>query len=131
MNDNFIKITAIIVIISIVVLSIRKYLPEYSFLLIVATVCSGTLFLLNNLFPQIENLRNLFEKSGNANIYFKISLKALGIAYIADFAANVCRDFGLVSFAQTVDFAGKITIFILSIPLITVIMQVVSEFIGL
>lgn len=131
MNDIFLKITALIVIVSLVAVMLRAYLPEYSFLIVLATVCSGVLFLMNSVFPQIENLYNLFEKSGNTNIYFKIALKTLGIAYITDFAENVCRDFGLSSLAQTVDFAGKVTIFVLSVPLITVIIQTVTKFIGL
>ena len=43
-------------------------------------------------------------------------VKALGIAYISEFAADTCRDFGQSALAAKAEFAGKCAIFILCVP---------------
>lgn len=131
MIGEFIRLTAIILVMSVLVVLLHSRLAEYSFLLVLAVVCSAILLVINTIFPQIQTLKSLFEKSGNAGIYFGVALKALGISYITDFAGGVCRDFGLNSFAQVADIAGKGAVFILSVPLICAVLQTALKFIGL
>ena len=118
MSVDFIRLTALIIILAVMAVLLRTRLPEYSFLLVLAAVSTVLLFVLGYIFPHIEKLRSLFEKSGNTSVYFGVALKALGIAYITDFAVNTCRDFGLNSLAQIAQITGKGAVFILSIPLI-------------
>lgn len=131
MIGDFIKVAAIVIILSVVVVLLRTRLPEYSLLLSIAVVCVALLFVISDIFPQIEKMRDLFEKSGNTSLYFGVALKALGIAYISDFSANVCRDFGMTALAQITDIAGKGAIFVLSIPLISAVLQAALKFVGL
>lgn len=131
MIGDFIKVAAIVITLSVVVVLLRARLPEYSLLLSIAVVCVVFLFVLSNIFPQIEKMRDLFEKSGNTSLYFGVALKSLGIAYISDFAGSVCRDFGMSALAQLTDIAGKGAIFVLSIPLISAVLQAALKFVGL
>lgn len=131
MSADFLRLTALIVIVSVMAVLIKARLPEYSFLLVLAAICVSLLFVFTYIFPHIEKLRGLFEKSGNTSLYFGIALKALGIAYITDFAVNTCRDFGLNALAQIADIAGKGAVFILSIPLICAVLETALKFVGL
>lgn len=131
MSSDFVKITAVIIVVSLLAVLLRKHLAEYSFLLVLATVCTVLVFLLGNIFPQIQKLRDLFNQSNNANVYFVTALKALGISYITDFASNICRDYGLNALAQTADMAGKSAVFVLSIPLVCSVMECVLKFVRL
>ena len=131
MSVDFIRLTALIIILAVMAVLLRTRLPEYSFLLVLAAVSTVLLFVLGYIFPHIEKLRSLFEKSGNTSVYFGVALKALGIAYITDFAVNICRDFGLNSLAQIAQITGKGAVFILSIPLICAVLESALKFIGL
>lgn len=131
MSVDFIRLTALIIIVAVMAVLLRTRLPEYSFLLVLAAVSTVLLFVLGYIFPHIEKLRSLFEKSGNTSVYFGVALKALGIAYITDFAVNTCRDFGLNSLAQIAQITGKGAVFILSIPLICAVLESALKFIGL
>lgn len=131
MSVDFIRLTALIIILAVMAVLLRTRLPEYSFLLVLAAVSTVLLFVLGYIFPHIEKLRSLFEKSGNTSVYFGVALKALGIAYITDFAVNTCRDFGLNSLAQIAQITGKGAVFILSIPLICAVLESALKFIGL
>ena len=60
MIGDFIKIVAVIIIASVLVVLLKNRLAEYSFLLIVATVWTAILLVGGYIFPQIQRLQNLF-----------------------------------------------------------------------
>ncbi len=131
MSGELIKSIAIIIIAAIFVTVIRNRLQEQGFLLVIATVCVALITVIGNLFNAISKLQDLFNQSGNAGVYFVTALKALGVSYITTFTADACRDFGLTSLAQTAEIAGKITIFALSLPLVTAVLEMALKFVGL
>lgn len=129
MNDTVLKLLAVILIASALILLLRSYKAEYAFLLSLAAAVGVLLILLGAIIPEISRVRTLFEKSGNASAYFTIALKALGIAYITGFAADTCRDFGQTALAQIADIAGKCAVFVLSIPLMCAVLETALKFI--
>ena len=131
MSGELIRVTAVILVSAILVTVLRARLAEYSFLLTIAIIAAVLIAVFGNLFSAISKLRELFNQSGNASVYFVTALKALGISYIATFAADVCRDFGLSALAQTAEIAGKVTIFALSLPLMTAVLETALKFVGL
>ena len=131
MSGEIIRTSAVIIVASVLIISLRSRLGEYSFLLLIAAVCVVLLMVLGNLFSAFGKIRDLFNKSGNIAEYFTVALKALGISYITAFAADSCRDFGLSALAQTAEIVGKIAIFILSLPLVTSILESALKFVGL
>lgn len=131
MSGEVIRTCAVIIVISVLIISLRSRLGEYSFLLLIATVCIVLFTVLGNLFSAFSKVRDLFNKSGNVGEYFTVALKALGISYVTTFAADSCRDFGLSALAQTSEIVGKIAIFILSLPLVTSILESALKFVGL
>lgn len=128
MNDTLLKLLAIILIASALILLLRSYRPEYAFLLSLAAAVGVLLMLVGTVSPEISRIRSLFEKSGNTSVYFTIALKALGIAYITGFAADTCRDFGQTALAQIADIAGKCAVFTLSIPLMCAVLETALKF---
>ncbi|MBQ6718383.1 MAG: stage III sporulation protein AD [Clostridia bacterium] len=131
MSNEIVKAVAIIIIAAVLVTALRTRLSEYSFLLTLTVIAIVLIAVLGNLFGAVSKLRELFNQSGNAGVYFVTALKALGISYIATFAADTCRDFGLSALAQTAEIAGKITIFALSLPLMTTVLDAALKFVGL
>lgn len=126
-----IKITAIIVIAAVLITVLRNRLGEYSLLLALGVIAIVLVSLFDNLFYATKKLGDLFARGGNEDTYFVTALKALGISYVSTFAADICRDYGLSALAQTAEISGKITIFILSLPLVTAVLEAALGFIGL
>lgn len=131
MSSELIRVVAVVIIAAVLVTSLRTRLGEYSFVLALATIVVVLVSVLGNLFGAVSKLRDLFSQSGNVGVYFTVALKALGISYITSFAADLCRDFGLSSLAQIAEIAGKIAIFVLSLPLMTAVLQAALKFVGL
>lgn len=60
--------------------------------------------------------------------YLKILLKMIGVTYLADFTANLCRDAGYSAIAGQVEFFGKISLLTLSFPVLTALMETIDSF---
>ncbi len=131
MSNELIRAVAIIIITAVLITALRTRLGEFSFLLTLVVIVVIFIAVFKNLFSNIARLRELFTQSGNAGVYFVTALKALGISYITTFAGDLCRDFGLMSLAQTAETVGKLTIFVLSLPLMTAVLNAALKFVGL
>ena len=55
-----------------------------------------------------------------------VVVKVLGIDYITDFAAQVCRDAGENGIASKVEMAGKVLIFYVSLPVFTSLIKMLE-----
>lgn len=94
-------------------------------MLIVFVGCSIFLFLIG----QIQEIINMLERIAvNANVnlmYVETILKIIGIAYIAEFGAQITRDAGQGAIASKIELGGKILIMAMAIPILTVIIETI------
>ena len=101
----------------------QSKLPSLALLLILAA--GGLIFL--RLLPALAALLEIFsaltERTGLAVFYFNIVLKVIGIAYLAEFGAQLCRDANQSALAVKIEFAAKIAILLLATPVISAIVQ--------
>jgi stage III sporulation protein AD len=68
----------------------------------------------------------------NANvnlIYVETILKIIGIAYIAEFAAQITKDAGQGAIASKIELGGKILILAMAIPILTVMIETIIQLI--
>ena len=75
----------------------------------------------------IEFIEDFSKKADIDFTYITILLKIVGIAYIAEFGAEVCKDAGESSIASKIELAGKVTIMILSVPIISSLLEMVVK----
>lgn len=60
--------------------------------------------------------------------YFFIMLKMIGITYIADFSAGICKDAGYQTIAGQIEIFAKLTILSLGMPVLTALLETIREF---
>ncbi|MBQ7112964.1 MAG: stage III sporulation protein AD [Clostridia bacterium] len=107
-------------------LLLRTYRPELS---VQIAVAAGTLLLLltvDELKVMSAFLNDMFERTGIKTEYLKAMVKVLGIAYLAQFAADLCRDAGESAVAGKVELAGRVMILAISLPILGAILELVS-----
>lgn len=63
-----------------------------------------------------------------AGYYFQL-LKMLGVAYVAEFASNICKDAGQQSVAGMIELFAKISIVVLSIPGLVFLVETLEKFV--
>lgn len=73
-------------------------------------------------------LRKLEEEIGLQQEYITVLLKMAGIAYLSQFAVNLCRDAGQGAIAGQISFAGKISMLIISLPVLEAVIKTIGEF---
>lgn len=81
------------------------------------------LFMINKLTIIMGFLQTLANKANIDVVYLNTVFKILGIAYLASFCSEICRDAGESSIAAKVEFSGKILILVLAIPILMAVMQ--------
>lgn len=113
---NILTICALAVSAAVAALYLRQVRPEFASMV---ALCAGLLIFLAIL-PQVEAfltaLRGFVTYSGLSQEYFVPILKVTGIAYAAQFAAELCRDAGESALAGRVELAGKVSIALLAMP---------------
>ncbi|MDS0527332.1 stage III sporulation protein AD [Clostridium sp. SHJSY1] len=123
----------ILKVISFVLVALFLYLffkDKRSDLAVLVMMAAGILvfiFCLTELSQIITFLKNIAEKAGFDIIYLGIVLKILAIAYLASFASEICKDAGASSLASKVEFAGKIFILVLAIPILMAVLDSILQ----
>jgi len=124
---QMIQIVGLGLIATVLILVIKEQKPVFAFLLATFTGIIIFLFLIDQVRIVIETLELLAEKSNVNMIFLKTILKIIGIAYIAEFGAQIVRDAGQESIASKIELAGKMLILVMAVPIISVIIDTVLK----
>ncbi|MNQ98238.1 Stage III sporulation protein AC/AD protein family protein [compost metagenome] len=124
---EIIQIVGLGLIVTILTLIIKEQKPMFAFLLAAFTGIVIFLFLIGKISSVIAVLEDLAVKSNVNIVFLKTILKIIGVAYIAEFGAQIVRDAGQDSIASKIELAGKVLIMVMAIPIITVIIETVVK----
>ena len=67
----------------------------------------------------LSEINNIIAECGVDIKYFSLCVKAVGLAYVSQLGAEILRDAGEGAIASKVEAAGKISILLLTMPVIT------------
>ena len=124
---NIVAICGIAVVGLVTVIILRSFRPEYA---VIAGIITGILILLSavtEFSDVIDYIRSVTEKTG-FSLYSSVILKSLGIGILAQTTADICRDSGEGAIASKVEFAAKIMILILCIPILKTLLDLIADF---
>lgn len=126
---DIIQVVGVGLITAFLVVTIKEQKPLFALLL--ATFSGVVIFL--SLVGEISKVIRLLEELANkANIhtvFLETILKIIGIAYIAEFGAQVTRDAGQSSVAAKIELAGKILIMVMAIPIVSALVETIVHLI--
>lgn len=119
-----IKIVGVSIFSVIMIIILKNYRPEMALVLSIITGIGIMLYAISKMSSVINVLNDLVSKSGVNKEFLLIIIKVIGIAYIVEFGKNVCIDAGQSSIATKLEMAGKVVIVVLTIPLISSLVNV-------
>lgn len=119
-----IKIVGVSIFAVIMIIILKNYRPEMALVLSIITGIGIMLYAISKMSSVINLLNDLVSKSGVNTDFLLIIIKVIGIAYIVEFGKNVCIDAGQSSIATKLEMAGKVVIVVLTIPLISSLVNV-------
>ncbi len=96
-------------------------------------IAAGILLFLAALGPLsgiIGFVENMAGRYGIDAGYIGVVLKVIGVAYIAEFAVQICKDAGENAVAGKVELGGKVLMLSLSLPVMGALLELVGSLLG-
>lgn len=124
---EILQIVGIGLIAAVLSITLKQEKPEMALFIGIA---AGALILLL-LIGEIRDIVIFIQRTAaQANIdfmYLSTILKVIGIAYIAEFGSQICKDAGENAIASKIELGGKLIILILTIPILTALIEVITD----
>jgi len=124
------QITGIGLIATILIIVIKNQKPEMAIQLSIITGIVIFMMVIGKFTAIINLLSDLSKKTNIDTIYMTTLLKIVGIAYIAEFGAEICKDAGEGSIASKIELAGKVMIMFLAVPIITSLLNLIVKLVN-
>lgn len=125
-----IKIAAIAVMAAILAAWIKTVKPDYGVWIVLGTgvfLGFSALLKLETIIGELQFLQGYFTGYGT---YFKLLIKIIGITYLAEFSADLCKDAGANTLASQIELFGKLSILVLCMPIMTSLLETIDYFLG-
>ena len=103
---------------------------EIAIYLCIATSVLIFLGIFDYLEVLVETIREISSFVEIDLVYMETLLKMLGITYMAEFASGICKDAGYQAIATQMEMFGKITILVLSMPILLTLLKTLQEFLS-
>lgn len=125
--EDIIKIIAVGLIALIIVIIIKQYKPEFTIYVSLITGAIILYMIFGKLQGIINLLQNISNKAGVNSQFLSLLLKITGIAFLAEFAINICKDAGEGAIASKIEIGSKVIIVSMSIPIISSLLDVILK----
>lgn len=74
---------------------------------------------------QFDRVRSYL---GGAESYLSILFRVIGITYICEFSAGICKDAGYQSVAGQIEILGKLAVMFAGLPILFTVIEQIQEF---
>ncbi|WP_345912318.1 stage III sporulation protein AD [Bacillus altitudinis] len=122
---EIIQIVGLGLITTFLALIVKEQKPTFAFMLVVFTGCVIFLYLIDQIYAIISMIEKIAASAGVNMKYVETILKIIGIAYIAEFGAQLTKDAGQGAIASKIELGGKILILVMAVPILTVIIETI------
>ncbi|MBO5363537.1 MAG: stage III sporulation AC/AD family protein [Clostridia bacterium] len=129
--DDMIKIVGAAFLTAITSTILKSTKPELSFAVTIKGIIIILLFILDMVRGSMSVLSEIVALTGMKNGVVQILLKIVGIGYLTEFSVGVLQDFNAATLADKVSLAGKITVILMSLPIINGLLTLFKQFLSL
>jgi len=124
---EIIQIVGLGIIATVFIVLLKSLRPEIAMLISIITGVVIFIVVAGKLSNIVEILNNIADKAGVDTAYLSTLLKIIGIAYIVEFGAEICKDAGESAIASKIELAGKVAIIFLALPIITALLDLIIK----
>ncbi len=124
---EILQIVGIGLISAILAAVLKMQKPELAIQLSILTGVLIFMLISGKLMAVIELLTEYTKKVDINPQYISILIRIVGIAYLAQFGAEICKDAGENAIASKIELAGKVIIMIMAVPVITSLLELIIK----
>jgi len=117
------QIVGLALIVTVICVVLKQIRPEIALQLSILAGASIFILILSKIKVIVELLQTLADQANISSYYLLIVLKIVGVAYLAEFGAQICRDAGEGALATKIELAAKVGVIVLAIPIIVAITE--------
>lgn len=106
---------------------VRQYKPEFAMPLSLLCAAMILIAVVVQAAGVTDTIMSITEKASVSQENIRVLLKGLGICYVTQLAKDCCMDSGESALASKIDLAGRISLAVLSLPLLSQILDYVTH----
>ena len=119
---EIVQVVGLGLIAAVLVIILREYRPEMAMQVSLVAGVIIMLLVINKIVGAVNVITETAVGAGVNLVYLQTLLRVIGIAYLGEFGAQVCRDAGEGSIASRVELAAKIIILVMAAPIVVEVM---------
>lgn len=119
------KIIGIGIIGTIIIGLLKGMKSELAVYVGIATCIIILINVLSGFVSVVETFNGIINKTGIDGGLFSGVLKIIGVGYVTEYSAEICRDLSGESIASKITLGGKIAIFLIALPILTKLVDIV------
>jgi len=125
MQMEIFQIVGLGLIAAVLAVLLKQHRPEIALHVSVVTGLIIIMLIMFKLASVLEALQGMAQRINVDTVYISTIFKIVGIAYIAEFGSQVCRDAGETSIASKIELAGKVIIMVLAVPILMALLDLI------
>lgn len=106
-------------------LVLEEYRSSIRVFIVVAFGAFVLIKMASQLQTVIQTLFTLSVQAGVQTVYMTTIIKMVGIAWLTEFLCQTCRDAGSTALAVKIEFAAKVSILLLIVPVLTELLHTI------
>lgn len=122
-----IQIAAIGIVTVMLALQFKGGKQEYGIYLVLVAGFLIFFGVVGQLRDILETVKRYLSEISVVGSYLSILYKMIGIAYVAEFAAGLCKDSGYSFLAGQIELAGKLTLLTISMPVMLAVLDLIRK----
>lgn len=115
---------------TLLALQFKSGKSEYGIYISIALSIIVFVGILGHLETLIDTMRRIGDYINIDSVYISTLLKMLGITYVCEFASSICKDAGYQTIAGQIEIFGKLSVFVLSMPVLLALLDTVRGFLS-
>ncbi len=125
---SFIKMICGVVAGTLLVIKLKSAGTSIGTYLSIALSLFAVFYVLERMTYVVDFFDRVMDDIGLESGYLEILIKIIGISYLCEFTSNICKEAGCQTVAGQVEISGKITMMVISMP---VLFSIVDAIVGI
>lgn len=125
---NIIQIAVLGVAGVLMAVQLKQERAEVAIYLCIAISVLAFFGIMDSMEVLVETIREIGSFVDVEATYITTLLKMLGITYLAEFSSGICKDAGYQTVAVQIEMFAKLTILVLSLPILLALLRTIREF---
>ncbi|MCI8484989.1 MAG: stage III sporulation protein AD [Lachnospiraceae bacterium] len=127
---DILKIAILGIVGTLLGIMLKERKKEYELFITLGVSLCIFYFILSKLELVLDVVNRMQEYVSLDTEYIGILIKMIGITYVSEFSSNLCKDAGYQAVAGQIEMFGKLSILVISMPVLLVLLETIGEFLS-